>query len=86
MQIAINVNDSSIAHKILNYLSSFKNEIDVTSFESSSFDVQFQKDKETLTKQVMEYKSGNAELLDEKKYEEEMNLFLSQLKEKYANS
>ncbi len=86
MQIAINVNDSSIAHKILNYLSSFKNEIDVTSFESNSFDVQFQKDKETLTKQIMEYKSGNAELLDEKKYEEEMNLFLSQLKEKYANS
>ncbi len=84
MQIAINVNDSSIAHKILHYLSSFKNEIDVTSFESSSF--QFQKDKEILQKQVEEYRSGKAELLDAKKYDEEMDLFLSQLKEKYANS
>ncbi len=84
MQIAINVNDSSIAHKILNYLSNFKNDVDVTSFENSSF--QFQKDKEALAKQVDAYKSGNAELLDEKKYDEEMNLFLSQLKEKYADS
>ncbi|MDK9693897.1 MAG: hypothetical protein OEL19_06600 [Sulfurimonas sp.] len=86
MQIAINVNDSSIANKILHYLSSFKNDIDVTSFESSNFNVQFQKDKEVLSKQVDAYKSGRAELLDAKKYDEEMNLFLSQLKEKYANS
>ncbi|MDD2652885.1 MAG: hypothetical protein PHX44_07530 [Sulfurimonas sp.] len=86
MQIAINVNDSSIAHKILNYLSNFKNDVDVTSFESGGFDIQFQKDKETLSKQIDEYKNDKAELLDAKKYNEEMELFLSKLKEQYANS
>ena len=86
MQIAINVNDASIANKILTYLSDFKNEIDVASFESSNFDIQFQKDKETLSKQINDYKAGKAELLDEKKYDEEMNLFMSKLKEKYANN
>lgn len=86
MQIAINVNDASIANKILDFLSNFKKEIDVTSFESSNFDIQFQKDKETLSKQIDDYKAGKAELLDEKKYDEAMNLFMSKLKEKYANN
>lgn len=86
MQIAIDVNDSSIANKILTYLSDFKNDIDVTSFDGNNFDIQFQKDKKTLSKQVNDYKTGKTTLLDEKKYQEEMDLFLSKLKEKYANS
>jgi hypothetical protein len=85
MQIAIDVNDSSIANKILTYLSDFKNDIDVTSFDGNNFDIQFQKDKKTLSKQVNDYKTGKTTLLDEKKYQEEMDLFLSKLKEKYAN-
>ncbi len=45
MQIAINVNDSSIANKILDFLNDFKKEISIT---TSKDDEAFLKNRESL--------------------------------------
>ena len=45
MHIAIDVNDPSVAQKILHYLKSFKNEIAVDAFEN---DEEFEKNKQSL--------------------------------------
>lgn len=47
MQIAINVNDASIANKILDFLSNFKKDVDITTFKD---DEAFIKNRESLQK------------------------------------
>lgn len=68
MQIAINVNDATVASKILAYLKSFKQEeVFFETLEDSSFETyvqseQFQKDKESLQQTLADVTSGKSKL------------------------
>lgn len=85
MHIAIDVNDTSIANTILDFLNRFNGEVKITASNNENLDSQFQKDKEVLHAQVNDYLSGNAELLNEEQYNKEMNIFISSLKDRYEN-
>jgi len=67
MQIAINVNDSSVANQILAYLQNFKEKVLVETLEDATFEsylksIQFIKDKERLHKTVADISSEQATL------------------------
>lgn len=87
MHIAIDVNDVLIANKILDFLNGFKSEVKVTAVkEDENAHTQFLKDKKVLHVQVDDYLSGKAELLNEEQYAQEMNIFISSLKDRYENN
>lgn len=63
MQIAINVNDTTIATQILNYLQQFKKSVDVqTLSDDYLYSKQFQKDKQHLHKAYSQIKSNPSTL------------------------
>ena len=68
MQIAINVNDATVASKILAYLKKFKQEdvvfetLDDTSFETYLKSQQFQKDRDSLHQTLADVTSGKSKL------------------------
>jgi len=68
MQIAINVNDATVASKILAYLKKFKQEeVIFETLEDSSLEMylqsqQFQKDRDTLHRTLTEVTSGKSKL------------------------
>lgn len=82
MHIAIDVNDASVAEKILQFLQGFKNEV---SFVASDEDARFAQEKKTIRNQIKAYRRKDAQLLDQVRYEKEMESFLLQLKDRYAD-
>lgn len=73
MQIAINVNDASIANKILDFLSNFKKDVDITTFKD---DETFIKNRESLQKIYSDVasKSKNLEKIDDNFWNEMDNV------------
>ena len=73
MQIAINVNDASIANKILDFLSNFKKDVDITTFKD---DETFIKNRESLQKIYSDAasKSKNLEKIDDNFWNEMDNV------------
>jgi hypothetical protein len=73
MQIAINVNDASIANKILDFLSNFKKDVDITTFRD---DETFIKNRESLQKIYSDVasKSKNLEKIDDNFWNEMDNV------------
>ncbi|MFA5455225.1 MAG: hypothetical protein WC272_07890 [Sulfurimonas sp.] len=73
MQIAINVNDASIANKILDFLSNFKKDVDITTFRD---DETFIKNRESLQKIYSDVasKSKNLEKIDDNFWDEMDNV------------
>jgi 3-polyprenyl-4-hydroxybenzoate decarboxylase len=82
MHIAIDVNDATVAEKILQFLQNFKNEV---SFVASNEDERFTQEKKMLHDQVKAYRRGDATLLNQTQYKQEMESFLLQLKDRYAD-
>ena len=68
MQIAINVNDATVASKILAYLKKFKQEevvfetLEDTSLEMYLQSQQFQKDRDSLHQTLVDVTSGKSKL------------------------
>ena len=68
MQIAIDVEDSAVAHKILDYLKKFKEKVNVQTLDSSGElntylkSEQFRKDRDSLHDTLDNIKSGKTPL------------------------
>lgn len=66
MQIAIDVNDTTIADKILDYLKSFKKDVKIETYDEDSLlksyqnSKQFTKDRELLHSRLDEYKNNHS--------------------------
>ncbi len=82
MHIAIDVNDATVAEKILQFLQNFKNEV---SFVASNEDERLIQEKKMVHDQIEAYRRGDATLLNQTQYKQEMESFLLQLKDRYAD-
>ena len=63
MQIAIDVEDATVAQKILQYLQSFKNDVKVHTLDTANLSSkQFEQDQNKLQKTLENIKSGDTQL------------------------
>ena len=82
--LAVQVQDNYI-QDFMDYVNNHSENIIISKDKNLELDLYFYERQKQLHEDLEEVESGKAEMLTQKQYDNEMNLFFKELKSKYAN-
>ena len=82
--LTINIQDGFI-QDFLSIVERYKGKIQIQKDENLEYDPYFYERKEQLQQDINDIDSGQVEMLSQEQYDDELNIFMSELKSNYAN-